>query len=100
MISVFDMFSIGIGPPPSHTVGPMRAACAFIQTLKANALLSPYRTRCRRVLWLTGPDRQGHGTGKAIILGLADLNPNPWDIEAIPAFPRPGRADPDPLPGR
>ena len=33
MISVFDMFSIGIGPSSSHTVGPMRAAADFVKTL-------------------------------------------------------------------
>ncbi|MDH0475256.1 L-serine ammonia-lyase [Aeromonas caviae] len=86
MISVFDMFSIGIGPSSSHTVGPMRAACAFILTLKANALLS--RTgrvvvECYGSLGQTG---KGHGTGKAIILGLAGFEPESVDIEAIPAF--------------
>ncbi|WP_368203077.1 L-serine ammonia-lyase [Aeromonas sp. R5-1] len=86
MISVFDMFSIGIGPSSSHTVGPMRAACAFIQTLKANALLS--RTgrvvvECYGSLGQTG---KGHGTGKAIILGLAGFEPESVDIEAIPSF--------------
>ena len=86
MISVFDMFSIGIGPSSSHTVGPMRAPCAFIQTLKANALLS--RTgrvvvECYGSLGQTG---KGHGTGKAIILGLAGFEPESVDIEAIPAF--------------
>lgn len=86
MISVFDMFSIVIGPSSSHTVGPMRAACAFIQTLKANALLS--RTgrvvvECYGSLGQTG---KGHGTGKAIILGLAGFEPESVDIEAIPAF--------------
>lgn len=86
MISVFDMFSIGIGPSSSHTVGPMRAACAFIQTLKSNALLS--RTgrvvvECYGSLGQTG---KGHGTGKAIILGLAGFEPESVDIEAIPAF--------------
>ncbi|MDX7717646.1 L-serine ammonia-lyase [Aeromonas caviae] len=86
MISVFDMFSIGIGPSSSHTVGPMRAACAFIQTLKANELLS--RTgrvvvECYGSLGQTG---KGHGTGKAIILGLAGFEPESVDIEAIPAF--------------
>ena len=86
MISVFDLFSIGIGPSSSHTVGPMRAACAFIQTLKANALLS--RTgrvvvECYGSLGQTG---KGHGTGKATILGLAGFEPESVDIEAIPAF--------------
>ena len=39
-ISVFDLFSIGIGPSSSHTVGPMRAAQQFAQTLKDDGLLS------------------------------------------------------------
>ena len=49
MISVFDLFSIGIGPSSSHTVGPMRAACAFVHTLKQSALLS----RTERVIRFT-----------------------------------------------
>jgi L-serine dehydratase len=86
MISVFDLFSIGIGPSSSHTVGPMRAACAFVHTLKQSALLS--RTgrvvvECYGSLGQTG---KGHGTGKAIILGLSGFEPESVDIEAIPAF--------------
>lgn len=86
MISVFDMFSIGIGPSSSHTVGPMRAACAFIQTLKANALLSRTRRVVVECYGSLGQTGKGHGTGKAIILGLAGFEPESVDIEAIPAF--------------
>ena len=86
MISVFDLFSIGIGPSSSHTVGPMRAACAFVHTLKQHALL----TRTDRVVvecyGSLGQTGKGHGTGKAIILGLAGFEPESVDIEAIPAF--------------
>lgn len=39
MISVFDLFSIGIGPSSSHTVGPMRASCTFVKELKRQGLL-------------------------------------------------------------
>lgn len=86
MISVFDLFSIGIGPSSSHTVGPMRAACAFVHTLKQHALL----TRTDRVVvecyGSLGQTGKGHGTGKAIILGLAGFEPESVDIETIPAF--------------
>jgi len=86
MISVFDLFSIGIGPSSSHTVGPMRAACAFVNVLKQADLL-PKTDRvvveCYGSLGQTG---KGHGTGKAIILGLAGFEPESVDIEAIPAF--------------
>ena len=86
MISVFDLFSIGIGPSSSHTVGPMRAAHAFVTQLKAQDLLARthrVETECYGSLGQTG---KGHGTGKAIILGLAGFEPDTVDIEGIPAF--------------
>ncbi|MCS3454026.1 L-serine dehydratase [Aeromonas sp. BIGb0405] len=86
MISVFDLFSIGIGPSSSHTVGPMRAAHAFVTQLKAAKLLARtgrVETECYGSLGQTG---KGHGTGKAIILGLAGFEPDSVDIEGIPAF--------------
>jgi L-serine dehydratase len=74
-ISLFDLFSIGIGPSSSHTVGPMKAACAFVETL-GNDVLS----RCHRIevklygsLALTGI---GHGTDKAVINGLLGFRPD------------------------
>ncbi|QFI54484.1 L-serine ammonia-lyase [Aeromonas simiae] len=86
MISVFDLFSIGIGPSSSHTVGPMRAAHAFVSQLRAQGVLTRtdrVETECYGSLGQTG---KGHGTGKAIILGLAGFEPDTVDIEAIPAF--------------
>ncbi|MGL4480183.1 MAG: serine dehydratase beta chain, partial [Aeromonas veronii] len=86
MISVFDLFSIGIGPSSSHTVGPMRASYAFVQQLKLQGHL-PQVTRveveCYGSLGQTG---KGHGTGKAIILGLSGFEPESVDIDAIPAI--------------
>lgn len=74
-ISVFDLFSIGIGPSSSHTVGPMLSANAFLQVLEEQQLL----TRTERVkielygsLALTG---KGHGTDKAIVNGLENKAP-------------------------
>ncbi|WP_287145890.1 L-serine ammonia-lyase [Aeromonas sp.] len=86
MISVFDLFSIGIGPSSSHTVGPMRASCTFVKELKRQGLLpriERVEVECYGSLGQTG---KGHGTGKAIILGLAGFEPESVDIETIPAF--------------
>ena len=72
-ISVFDLFSIGIGPSSSHTVGPMLAANAFL------VLLEPHLSKTARIkielygsLALTG---KGHGTDKAILNGLENQEP-------------------------
>ncbi|ULR29267.1 L-serine ammonia-lyase [Dickeya fangzhongdai] len=88
MISVFDMFKIGIGPSSSHTVGPMKAGKQFVDELQQRDLLS----RTDRVtvevygsLALTG---KGHHTDIAILLGLAGNQPDTVDIDAIPAFIR------------
>ncbi|MCV7472575.1 L-serine ammonia-lyase [Micrococcus sp. HSID17228] len=74
-ISVFDLFTVGIGPSSSHTVGPMRAARRFAGTLVAQDLLE--RTDGLRVdvygsLSATG---RGHGTFTAILLGLEGYDP-------------------------
>lgn len=86
MISVFDLFSIGIGPSSSHTVGPMRASHAFVQQLEQQGLLpqvARVEVECYGSLGQTG---KGHGTGKAIILGLAGFEPESVDIDTIPAL--------------
>ena len=86
MISVFDLFSIGIGPSSSHTVGPMRASCAFVNALKQAGHLSRTERIVVECYGSLGQTGKGHGTGKAIILGLAGFEPELVDIEAIPAF--------------
>lgn len=74
-ISLFDLFSIGIGPSSSHTVGPMRASNAFLKLLKQKVLFKQ-TTRVKVALYgslaLTG---KGHGTDKAILNGLEDKSP-------------------------
>jgi L-serine dehydratase len=75
MISVFDMFSIGIGPSSSHTVGPMKAAKAFIDQLTTNhslALAKQIKIELFGSLAFTG---KGHGTDNAILLGLEGNTP-------------------------
>lgn len=69
-ISVFDLFSIGIGPSSSHTVGPMLAANAFLRVLEDKQLIDQsqrIKIELYGSLALTG---KGHGTDKAILNGL------------------------------
>ncbi|WP_145587213.1 L-serine ammonia-lyase [Yersinia kristensenii] len=88
MISVFDMFKIGIGPSSSHTVGPMKAGKEFTDLLVTKGLM-PSITRVvvdvYGSLSLTG---KGHHTDIAIIMGLAGNMPDTVDIDSIPAFIR------------
>ena len=88
MISVFDMFKIGIGPSSSHTVGPMKAGKQFVDDL-VNKGLMPSITRVAVDVYgslsLTG---KGHHTDIAIILGLAGNMPDTVDIDSIPGFIR------------
>jgi L-serine dehydratase len=79
MIGTFDLFKVGIGPSSSHTVGPMKAAAAFADAVGASGLL-PRVARVRvdllgSLAW-TG---RGHGTDKAVILGLAGELPDTID---------------------
>jgi L-serine dehydratase len=84
-ISVFDLFKIGIGPSSSHTVGPMTAARLFAAGLRDDGLL-PRVASVRVVLYgslgLTG---KGHGSDKAVLLGLAGDTPAGVDVDGIAA---------------
>ncbi|MBA6338478.1 MULTISPECIES: L-serine ammonia-lyase [unclassified Colwellia] len=83
MISVFDMFSIGIGPSSSHTVGPMKAAKLFVEQLKdEHKLTQTTRVKCE-LFGSLGQTGIGHGTGKAVILGLSGENPDTIAVDAI-----------------
>ncbi|NRA55561.1 MAG: L-serine ammonia-lyase [Gammaproteobacteria bacterium] len=83
MISVFDMFSIGIGPSSSHTVGPMKAAYRFTKLLEEQNLLSQVSHVKTELYGSLGQTGIGHGTGKAVILGLAGHEPDTIDPEII-----------------
>ncbi|WP_276606233.1 serine dehydratase beta chain, partial [Nocardioides sp.] len=74
-LSVFDLYSIGIGPSSSHTVGPMRAAKIFVDGLVADGVLD--RTvRVRAELFGSlGATGHGHGSEKAVVLGLEGEEP-------------------------
>lgn len=78
--SLFDVFSIGIGPSSSHTVGPMRAANRYIQNLTDKNLLNKtarIQTTLYGSLALTGV---GHGTPTAIVYGLMGLHADTMDL--------------------
>jgi len=83
-ISVFDLFKVGIGPSSSHTTGPMKAARMFAESLRADALLDRV-TRVEVTLYgslgLTG---KGHGSDKAVLLGLEGERPETVDVDSIP----------------
>ncbi|MFT3821734.1 MAG: L-serine ammonia-lyase [Rubrivivax sp.] len=85
-VSVFDLFKIGIGPSSSHTVGPMRAARLFALRLAADGLL-PRTARVQALLYGSlGATGKGHGSDKAVLLGLAGHEPDTVDVDAIPAL--------------
>jgi len=83
MISVFDMFSIGIGPSSSHTVGPMRAAKLFVEHLEQQQLLEKVDRVKTELFGSLGQTGIGHGTGKAVILGLTGESPESIPVESI-----------------
>ncbi len=84
-VSTFDLFKIGIGPSSSHTVGPMRAACRFVhrwlETPGDLARTARVRAEVFGSLALTG---RGHGTDKAVLMGLEGHWPNAIDPDLIP----------------
>ena len=86
-VSVFDLFKIGIGPSSSHTVGPMRAAARFVERWLDDAGTLARVARVRVELYgslaLTG---RGHGTDKAVMLGLEGHWPDQIDADQIPAI--------------
>ena len=82
-ISVFDLFKIGIGPSSSHTVGPMKAARLFALGLRDDALLERTAAVKVELFGSLGATGKGHGSDKAVILGLEGERPETVDIEGI-----------------
>ncbi|GAB3144609.1 L-serine ammonia-lyase [Microbispora hainanensis] len=82
-ISVFDLFKVGIGPSSSHTGGPMAAAHKFARGLHQDGLLEKV-TRIEAILYgslgLTG---KGHGSDKAVLLGLSGDKPELVDVDTV-----------------
>src|SRR5215469_6424124 len=84
--SLFELFKIGIGPSSSHTVGPMRAALRFLRELEAQHLLDQVESIAIDLygsLALTG---HGHGTDRAVLLGLLGQSPDTVPLDQIDAM--------------
>jgi L-serine dehydratase len=85
-VSVFDLFKIGIGPSSSHTVGPMRAARLFVSRLAHDGALDRSARVIAQLYGSLGATGKGHGSDKAVLLGLAGHEPDTVDVEAVPAL--------------
>ncbi|MEV4655052.1 L-serine ammonia-lyase [Micromonospora sp. NPDC049301] len=83
MISVFDLFSVGIGPSSSHTVGPMRAARTFVAGLKADGLLADTARVQAELFGSLGATGHGHGSDRAVLLGLSGEAPETVDTDTV-----------------
>ncbi|HEX2138905.1 MAG TPA: serine dehydratase beta chain [Woeseiaceae bacterium] len=80
-ISTFDIFKIGVGPSSSHTVGPMKAARAFVDSLEAiSGPVAGVSVRLYGSLAYTG---KGHGTDSAVLLGLSGQRPDTLDPDGV-----------------
>ncbi|MFG1660950.1 L-serine ammonia-lyase [Micromonospora chersina] len=83
MISVFDLFSVGIGPSSSHTVGPMRAARTFVAGLKADGQLADVTRVQAELFGSLGATGHGHGSDRAVLLGLEGESPETVDTDSV-----------------
>lgn len=92
-ISVFDLFKIGIGPSSSHTVGPMRAANLFVHRLSKDDVLPRVAGVRVELFGSLGATGKGHGTDKAILLGLSGYEPDSVDPDQIAAILESVRAE-------
>ncbi|MGL5865238.1 MAG: L-serine ammonia-lyase [Dermatophilaceae bacterium] len=81
-ISAFDLFSVGIGPSSSHTVGPMRAAHTFVTGLRADGLLEQVGRVRAELFGSLGATGHGHGSRPAVLLGLEGEQPETVDPAA------------------
>lgn len=82
-ISLFDLFKVGIGPSSSHTVGPMVAANEFAQQLKTDKLLASVSRVKTDLYGSLGATGKGHGTGKAVLMGLEGEYPDKIDPNTV-----------------
>lgn len=82
-LSVFDLFKVGIGPSSSHTVGPMRAAATFVEGLEKDGLLSSVDAIKVELYGSLGATGKGHGSDKAVLLGLEGDYPDTVDPSTV-----------------
>jgi L-serine dehydratase len=83
-VSAFDLFKIGIGPSSSHTVGPMRAARMFVQSLDKDGLLARTASVKAELYGSLGATGKGHSSDVGVLLGLMGETPDGVDIAAVP----------------
>lgn len=81
--SVFDLFKIGIGPSSSHTVGPMVAGRRFAQSLETGGILGRTERVRAEMFGSLGATGRGHGSAKAVLLGLEGETPEGVEVESI-----------------
>ena len=86
MISVFELFKIGVGPSSSHTVGPMKIAAAFACRLVETGAIDRVATVDVALLGSLAFTGRGHATDKAVILGLSGETPDTVDLDAAEAL--------------
>jgi L-serine dehydratase len=80
-LSAFDLYSVGIGPSSSHTVGPMRAARLFVEGLEKSGRLGEVRRVRAELFGSLGATGHGHGSPKAVVLGLEGEDPATTDTD-------------------
>lgn len=85
-VSTLDLFSIGIGPSSSHTVGPMRAARKFVLDIEKKGKLTNLTSIKVDLFGSLAMTGIGHGTHKAIFLGLSGESPEECDPEIVDPF--------------
>ena len=81
--SAFELFSIGIGPSSSHTVGPMKAAVDFVTRLRGDGALDRVASVSCALYGSLGATGIGHGTPDAVVAGLQGLDPETVDPDAV-----------------
>jgi len=81
--SLFDLFKVGVGPSSSHTMGPMRAARRFVAGLAESGKLEHTVRVCAELFGSLALTGRGHGTDRAVLLGLAGEEPSTIDPESI-----------------
>ena len=84
-LSAFDLYSVGIVPSSSHTVGPMRAAKMFVDALEQDGRLDDVVRVHAQLFGSLGATGHGHGSGKAVLLGLEGENPETVDVDSADA---------------
>ena len=83
-ISVFELFSIGIGPSSSHTVGPMRAAARFLDACESESNFTDISKVVVELYGSLAATGRGHGTDRAVVAGLAGEHAETVDPDRVP----------------